>query len=250
MSDYALRAKEYAKEERARRALLIEQTEKSVQLIFSRNAAAQARDNCRQALNTELLSDGGYIAKEIARALVSRNTLFFLVGSCILLLPIWATFDLQMDTTSMVVCWLLLMLATRILFVLICLKLSGELENYGRFRTYMEKNRATVQEEWEEKCKEVDALNAKLADPEYCNISADYQHAAGSLLYYIKSEGASSINEAIRCYKTDVNNRENREKLDKIIRQNQEIQESVYETQRNQALLEGLMVYHTFFQHR
>ncbi len=250
MTDYALRAKEYAKMERELRAILIEQTEKSVQLIFSRNAAAQARDNFREALNTELLSDGAYAAKEVARELFSLITLFFLVGSCILLLPIWATFDLRMDTTSMVVCWLLLMLVIRILFILTRLNTSGELAYYRRFRSYMEKNRATVQKQWEEKRKEVDALNAKLADPECCNISAEYQNVAANLLYYIKSEGASSIQEAIRSYKADVASGEAMRKLDWIAQQVQNIQESVNETQRNQSVLEGLMVYHTFFQHR
>lgn len=250
MTDYALRAKEYAKFERERQAFLIQQTEASVQLIFSRNAAAQARDNCRQALDTELLSNGEYAAKEIFRALFSRNTVFFLIGSCILLLPIWATLDLQMDITSMVICWLLLMAGIRVLFTLIQLNTSGELARYGRFRTYMEKNRASVQKEWEEKRAEVAALNAKIADAEQCNIPAEYQHIAGNLLYYIKSGAATSMNEAIRCHNDKLEHDTTMQLLENIYRQNEKIEEGISKTQSDQAFLEGLMVYHTFFQHR
>lgn len=103
---------------------------------------------------------------------------------------------------------------------------------------------------WEEKRAEVAALNAKIADAKQCNIPAEYQHIAGNLLYYIKSGAATSMNEAIRCHNDKLEHDTTMQLLENIYRQNEKIEEGISKTQSDQAFLEGLMVYHTFFQHR
>ena len=114
----------------------------------------------------------------------------------------------------------------------------------------MQKNRQEVQANWEEKCRNIDKLNAQIEDEEQCIIPAAYRHAAGELLYIVKSGQASDMEGAIREYRHAVEMRILLQKLEEIQRQNAEIKEQLWEMQRDQAMLEGLMELHFIYHHR
>lgn len=249
MADLTISAKEYARFKQAERTYLIQKTEDSVRLIYSRDAAIEARNTYREALDTKLVSDDAYAFRCYMRELFSINTLFLLLGSCVMLPPI-IVWDIQMHVNVRIAVWFLLLITLRSLFICMRLIRSGELERYAKFRDYMLNNRHVVQHDWEMQCSQIKELNAKIADEEQCNIPSDYQHVAGTLLYYIKSGGAESIGEATRRYDDDQRYEATQRQLDAIRRESEEIRDEVYRTQRNVDILEGLLALDYFSRNR
>ena len=201
MAGHAITAEEYARFKREERAYELQMAENSVRLIFSRDAAVQAR-------------------------------------------------DIQMPTGLRVVPWFSLLLILRALFSRIRLGASGKLREYGYFRAYMQQNRQAVQAEWEGQCAQVKALDAKIADKGQCNIPPEYHPVAGILLGYIKSGRANSMCDAIERYESDKRHKETLEQIAVLQRQQDGLREEAYRTQRNVAILEGLLAFHCYYHHR
>lgn len=250
MANLAMTAQEYARLKKAERAYFLEAIERSARLIFSRDVAIAARDEYRQALDMRLISEGTYFAQKFFQAFFSLSTLFFVLGTSIFLpyVIMWDIPSPPRDTR--IVLWFILILALRSLYICIRIGAGHVVGDYGKFRAYMLKNRQEVQANWEEKCRTINRLNAQIEDEEQCIIPAAYRHAAGELLYIVKSGQASDMEGAIREYRHAVEMRILLQKLEEIQRQNAEIKEQLWEMQRDQAMLEGLMELHFIYHHR
>lgn len=177
----------------------------SAQLIFARNTAAAERDRCRRALNVDLISDGEYIFHALMRGLFSQTTLFYLIGLAVATVPvILAPSNPAFPPEARLVLWAIAALTLRVFYLYIRLNTTGELENYGRFRDYMQRKGEEVRADWKQLCEKVEQLNAKINDRSQCIIPADYQHVAGILWRYIEDGQADTIKEAINLYNMEI----------------------------------------------
>ena len=149
----------------------------------------------------DLISDGEYIFHALMRGLFSQTTLFYLIGLAVATVPvILAPSNPAFPPEARLVLWAIAALTLRVFYLYIRLNTTGELENYGRFRDYMQRKGEEVRADWKQLCEKVEQLNAKINDRSQCIIPADYQHVAGILWRYIEDGQADTIKEAINLY--------------------------------------------------